>query len=481
MATITSPGVGSGLDVTGIVSKLMDIERQPVAALDKKEVTQQAKVTAFGTLKSGLATLQTAAAALSDPFQFLKTSATSSNTDAFTASSFSNATQGTHAIEVTQTAQAQRIATGTFASTDAVIGTGNLTIQFGQISGTADSNGYFSGSTFAAGGGSAPVTVKIDGTNNSLSGVRDAINSANAGVTASILNDGTGYRLVIASNTAGANNALKITTSGDSDGNNTDKLGLSQLAYDPTATKDAGQNLSQVSAAQSAKLKIDGINITSQTNSVADAIPGVTLTIKAPTTSPATLSVNQDMSGAATAITTMVKAYNDLNKSMSDLTAYDPTTKTAAALQGESVVRSIQFELRNTLSGALPSGSFTHLSQVGITFGKDGSLSFDASKFNTAAASNASAVAGLFGQYGASSDPQVKYVSASKSTKVGNYGISINQIATQGSVTADNVGTLGSTGFFTVDDTNKSYTVDLGGASPVPLIWTLAATTTMPR
>jgi len=463
MATITSPGVGSGLDVTGIVSKLMDIERQPVAALDKKEVTQQAKVTAFGTLKSGLATLQTAAAALSDPFQFLKTSATSSNTDAFTASSFSNATQGTHAIEVTQTAQAQRIATGTFASTDAVIGTGNLTIQFGQISGTADSNGYFSGSTFAAGGGSAPVTVKIDGTNNSLSGVRDAINSANAGVTASILNDGTGYRLVIASNTAGANNALKITTSGDSDGNNTDKLGLSQLAYDPTATKDAGQNLSQVSAAQSAKLKIDGINITSQTNSVADAIPGVTLTIKAPTTSPATLSVNQDMSGAATAITTMVKAYNDLNKSMSDLTAYDPTTKTAAALQGESVVRSIQFELRNTLSGALPSGSFTHLSQVGITFGKDGSLSFDASKFNTAAASNASAVAGLFGQYGASSDPQVKYVSASKSTKVGNYGISINQIATQGSVTADNVGTLGSTGFFTVDDTNKSYTVDLGG------------------
>lgn len=444
MASIQSPGIGSGLDINGLVSKLMDVERQPLNALDTKEIKQQAKLTAFGTIKSSLTSLQSSVSSLSNAYQFLNTSASVSDSDAVSVSSFSTAQLGTHTVKVNQLAQAQRIASGTFVSTDAVVGTGTLTVEFGTIDGDeADEDGYYSGNDFIPNGAQSAVTITIGATNNSLSGVRDAINAANGGITASILNDGTGYRLVIASNNSGAENAMKITVSGDSDGDDVDTAGLSQLSYDPTADAEDGQNLYQVAAAQSALVMLDGLLITSKSNTLGDAIAGVSLTVKKVTTADSTFTISRNVEGASKSIESFVKAYNDANKAMADLTAYDPVNKTAATLQGESTIRTIQNSLRSTLGGVLPGGTFTRLSEVGISFGRDGTLSYNSAKFNSAVTKDASAVAGLFGEYGATTDGQVRYISASTATKVGSYGVSVNQVATQSILEATNASVLG--------------------------------------
>lgn len=449
---LSSPGLGSGLDINGLVSKLMQVESQPLAALTTKEVKDQAKLTAFGTIKSGLSNIQSAVNSLSNAYQFLGTNTSVSDSEALSATSVSTASLITHSVSVTQLAQSHRISSGTFASADAVIGTGTINLQLGSIQSDstppvgleADGTGNYTGGdiSFIPNGNKSAATITIDSTKNTLSGVRDAINAANAGVTASIINNGSGFQLVVASNDSGAKNAISMTISGDGDGEDVDTAGLSQLSFDPTADTEDGQNMTQVSQARSALVTVDGIKVTSDSNTLSDAIPGVSLTVKKITTAAASLTVSRDTTSASKSIDAFVKAYNDLNKSVKDLTSYDSTTKRAATLQGESVVRSIQNQIRSTISSVLPSGTYTSFSQVGITFAKDGSLAYDASKFNSAVSKDAASVAALFGEYGAPTDSQVKYISASTATKPGNYGVAINQIATQSNLEADNPDTF---------------------------------------
>lgn len=357
-----------GIDVAGLVSQLMTIEQRPLTALNTRETSYQSKISALGTVKSSLSAFQTAAQRLSD-LSARPTNITSlSNSTLFAASASSAAAAGVHSIEVGTLAQSQKLAATGQADAAAAIGGGTsttLTFDFGTTS----------GGVFASGGGT-PKTVTIDGSNNTLQGIRDAINAANIGVTANIVNDGTAtpYRLTLSSNATGLSSTMQISVSGEA--------ALSDLLnYDPNGV----MNMTQTAAAQNASLIVDGIAVSKPSNTVTDVIDGVTLTLLKQTTGPETLEVKRDTATFQTAAEGFAKAYSDLNKTISDLTAYNATTRKAAALQGDSVIRGIQSQLRSILGSSVATGgALTTLSQIGLSPQKDGSLTVDATKLANA-------------------------------------------------------------------------------------------------
>ncbi|UQV48037.1 flagellar filament capping protein FliD [Janthinobacterium lividum] len=298
---------------------------------------------------------------------------------------------------------------------------------------TAGSGGAYLNTNFTQDGTQATGSVVIDATNNTLQGIRDAINNAGLGVTASIVSDGSDkpYHLVLSSTKTGANSAMKISLSG-SDGQPADSALNNLLSYDASGT----QNLKQNSAAQNTMFSVNGIAITSSSNSVDTAIEGVTLGITKIGTS--NLSVAKDTSTVKTSITAFVKAYNDLNTSISKMTAYNPDTKTGGVLLGDATVKSIQSQLRRQLGAPITglNSSMSTLSQVGISFQKDGSLTLDTSKLDKAISTNFGDIAGLFSAIGATTDSNVAFTSSTAATKPGTYDLSITTMASQGSLTS---------------------------------------------
>lgn len=427
MVAISSPGLGSSLDVNGLIRQLMAVESQPLTALNRKEAGYQAKLSAYGNVKSVLATFQTAVRGLSDLSKFQTLKATPADATIYTASAASTAVAGTYSLEVTKLAAAQKLAAIGQASTTALVGNGTLTFDFGTISGGTFSSvtGKYTGASFAT-NGSGVKTVTIDSTNNTLVGIRDAINSAKIGVTATIINDGgtSPYRLALTSNNIGSTNSMKISVSGDA--------ALSTLlAHDPAAT----QNLAETVTAQNAEFKVDGVAVSKTSNTVSDVIQGVTLNLlKTNIGSANTLAVTRDTGSVKNSVDAFVKTYNDLNKTLSELSAYNATTKQAALLQGESAVRSIQAQIRNTLTASLTgvSGAYTSLTSIGVSFQKDGTLAVDSTKLQTAIDTNFNDIANLFAAVGKSTDSLVSYVSSTVKTQPGAYALTISQLATQG-------------------------------------------------
>ncbi|MEW6563049.1 MAG: flagellar filament capping protein FliD [Pseudomonadota bacterium] len=451
---ISVSGLGSSIDVNSIVSQLMSVEKQPLSALSKKEGSYQSKLSAYGNVKSALSNLQTSLATLnkSSSFQVLK--ATPSDATVLTATATSSAkSTGTYSVSVSQLAQAQSlVATGQTSAT-AAIGSGastTLTFDFGTTGvGSFTSNG------------NGVKTVTIDSSNNSLQGIRDAINNAKIGVTASIVNDGSGtpYRLTLSSDTAGASNSMKISVAGDATLN-------SLLGYDPAGT----MNLSQTQAAQNANLTINGVAVSKNTNTITDAIPGVTLNLLKTTASPITVGVAQDSSAVQGSIESFIKSYNDLNTMLRNVTAYNESTKTGAALLGDSTIRTIQNQMRSILNTPLSNtgGSLTMLSQVGISFQKDGSLSLDATQLTKAIGSNPQDIARLFAATGSATDSLVGYSSATSVTTVGSYALNVSQLATRGNLAGSAAANLtvssgvNDTLGLTVDGTSISVTLSAG-------------------
>ncbi|MDE2389231.1 MAG: flagellar filament capping protein FliD [Betaproteobacteria bacterium] len=455
---LSSPGIGSGLDVNGIVSQLMKVESQPLTDLDAKEAKQQTRLTAFGTLKGALSSFQGSLTALSDPAKFNAMAASLTDTSLASASATSSAVAGSHSVEVQTLAQSQKIKSASFATTSSTVGSGTLTIQFGT---------YNSG-TFTLNPDKAAQSITIAPGNSSLSGIRDAINQANAGISASIVNDGTGNRLVISSQDTGLSNALKITAT-DDDGNNTDNAGLSQLVYDASAGGTA--NLTQTVAASNATLVIDGISISKSSNNITDAIEGVTLNLlKANPGATTTLNISHDASGAQGAISSFVKSFNDLNKTIVNLTKYDAANKKASILTGDSTVRSIQTQIRSAISDPLTTagGGLSLLSEVGISFQSDGTLQFDSSKLSSVLNDPTKDISTLFASVGKASDSFVSFTSATSDTVNGKYSLNVSRIATQGSAVGNTAAALTiNTGVndslnLTVDGVNTNVTLSAG-------------------
>jgi len=423
---ISAPGVGSNLDVNGIVSQLMTIEQRPRDLLDAKEASYQAQLSAYGQLRGALSALESAVEGLADPTRFEKRSATAGDTSVLSASAGAAAANATYDVAVTQLAQRQSLTTAGQASATSAIGSGAstvLTFDFGTISGGTVSNGIYTGASFAPNESLASRTVTIDASNNSLQGIRDAINAANIGVNASILNVGGSnpYRLVLQS-ASGASAALRIGVSGDA-------TLASLLAYDPAGS----QNLTQTVAAQDATLTVNGLAITSGSNNVTDAIQGVTLALaKVGTTS---VTIGRDPTAAQQGAQAFVKAYNDLNTMLHDLTRFDATGSSSGALVGDSAARTIQSQLRNALSSALAGGNSNTLrvlSQVGMSFQKDGSLTLDNGKLAQMLTTDPVGVARMFASGGVASDSLINVAGSTSATVPGSYAVEITQLATRG-------------------------------------------------
>jgi flagellar hook-associated protein 2 len=453
---LSSAGIGSNLDVEGIVTKLMSVERQPLTKLARQEASYQTKLSGFGTLKGALSAFQTAVKTLSDVSKFQGLKASAGDATVTTVSANSNAVPGTYALKVTQLAQSQKLVAAGVASDIAPVGKGVISFDFGSVTGgTYDAvTGKYTGSAFAS-AGSGVKTVTIDATNNSLAGMRDAINKAAIGVTATIVNDGSGtpYRLALSSTTTGAATSMKISVA-DTDPD----TGLSALlAHDPAGS----QALTQKSAAQNAEFTVDGIAISKATNVISDVIGGVSLTLLKTNTDPTPVTVTRDSAAVTTAVNDFVKAYNEISKNFVDATAYNASTKTAAILNGEAAVRGMQGQVRAVLSSPIAGGAsaFSRLSEIGVTVQKDGSLAADATKLGNAITNNFADVAGLFASVGKSSDSLVSYKGFSAATKPGAYALDVSQLATKGS--AAGTGAAG----LAIDATNDTLEVLLNGVT----------------
>lgn len=431
---ISSPGIGSGLDVNSIVSQLMAVEQQPLTALNNKVASYQAQLSGYGQIQSALSQFQSAVQGLSSPAQFQSVTATLADSTVATASASAGVTPGSYALEVTSLAQAQKLVSAGQVSTNTAIGSGattTLTFDFGTISGGTFNNGTYTGASFTS-NGAGSKSITIDSSNNSLAGIRDAINSANMGVSATIVNDGSAApnRLVLTDNTTGISNSMKISVSGDA-------TISSLLSQDPA--NNTGQTLTETVSAQNANFKLDGVAITKTSNTVTDAIQGVTLNLtKTNTGSPTSLTVAQDTGSVTNAVNAFVKAYNNITQTLTAATAYNPATKTAALFNGNASVSLMQNQIRNVLSAPIGGGSsaYTMLPQIGITFQKDGTLAVDSTKLQTALTSNFNDIAGLFAAVGKTSDSLVNYSSAGALTAPGAYSVNVTQLATQGNATA---------------------------------------------
>ncbi len=348
MASIISSGIGSGLDIAGIVQGLVAAEGQPVETrIAQKEARAQAKLSAFGSLKSALSSLRDKLSEMKTLDGFIARSAASSNEDIFTATATGEAYPATYDIEVVQLALAQRLTSGAFASSDAVVGTGTLNIAVGA----------------------EQVNLAITNENNTLAGIRDAINSAteNPGVSATIVNADSGSYLILTSDKTGAASTITVTQSGG-DG------GLAALEYDPGSGLNS---LTESVAAQDALIRIDGFDVVSSTNSFSGAIDGVDIDIFAESggaTDP--LTVANDDSAARNLVRDFVDSYNALISNFDSLSNYDAESNLGGPLLGDATVRGIRDQIRRELSVGVtdPAALFGDLSDLGVETQLDGTL-----------------------------------------------------------------------------------------------------------
>ncbi len=368
MPTITAPGLGSGIDVESLVTQLVAAERAPTSnRLNLQEVRTNSELSALGRLKSALAEFQDAAAKLTtaDGFNPRKTSV--SDEDVLTATATGSAVQSRYEVEVVRLAEARKLTSGAYADTDAIIGSGTL--------------------SFTVDGETLDIEVGTDVT--TLGQLRDAINAAddNPGVTAAIVNAADGAHLVLTSKETGVANAVTVT-SADAAG------GLENLLYDP----GGAQTLTETVAPVDAEAVVEGFTVNSATNRIDGVLDGITLELYE--TRPGetvVVDVSSDTEATSGIVEDFVAAWNDLNKTFDELTAYDQESGVAGALLGDATLRSIESELRLAIQNPVTSGgTFQILNELGITAQVDGTLEIDSERMDAVLASDFDDVGRLF-------------------------------------------------------------------------------------
>jgi flagellar hook-associated protein 2 len=378
MSTISSPGIGSGIDVQTIVSQLVALEKAPLAQLERQASSIQTKLSTYGSIKSQVSALGDAAAKLAGSSGWNAVTASSSNPTAIGVTAAAGAPATSLTMEVTQLAKAQSTASTAVASGTGV-GTGSLTIELGS----------WGAGSFTP-GAAAPVSVTINAGEDTLAGIAAKINNADTGVSATVLKDASGERLLLRSKATGLENGFRITAT-DDDGNNTDASGLSRLSFDGVSATGT----SQTQAAQNALATVNGVSITSASNRLSDTLPGMTIQLSQVTTEPVEIDVSTDLEAIRTNVKTFVDTYNALASNLAAVTKYDAGTKTAGTLQGDSSAVGLQTALRGMMRSVTASVPFTRLSEIGIEMQTGGTLKLDSEKFDTALA-NPDAVKSLF-------------------------------------------------------------------------------------
>jgi flagellar hook-associated protein 2 len=371
MSTISA---SSNLDVNGIVSQLMQIERRPLQSIQNTLSGIQTKLSAFGKLQSSLSAFQDAARALTRTDTWGAAKASSSDETAMTASAGSGAIPGGYSIEVSQLAQRQTIATGTYADGAAVVGGGTLRIRMGSLDAAE--------TTFSADPERAEVSIAI-APGATLADVRNAINAAGAGVTASLVADGSGQRLMLRSADTGAMQAFSIAADSDGSGGG----GLSALAFDPAGGASPAASMVRTQSAQDALVTVNGLQVSAKGNRLEGVVENVSIELKRVTTAPVEITVASDAASLRGSLDAFVKAYNEVNRQIADQTRYDPATKIAGPLQGNQTALRMQQQLREILRSTAGTGSPNSLNALGIELQRDGSLAITGIKLDAALAS----------------------------------------------------------------------------------------------
>ncbi|NKG29976.1 flagellar filament capping protein FliD [Erwinia rhapontici] len=366
MASISTLGIGSGLQLADILDSMQTAEKAALAPITKQQSAYSAKLSAYSTMSSAIETFQTANTKLNNADLFSAFKTVSSST-AFSATGTTGAVAGKYSISVTALAKAQTLTTATQTSNTTALATtdSTLTIQ-------------------AAADGSKPIEVKISAADSSLTGVRDAINKANAGVTASVIKTGDGsYRLSLTADKTGSDNAVTLSVDGDN-------VMKDLLNYGGAGASNVVQSVT----AQNAELTVNNVKIVNSSNTISDALEGITLNLNDVTTGEQTLTITKDTSNASTVLTDWVTAYNTLQDAFSSLTKYtavetnaDTQDTSNGALVGDSALRTIQQQMKSLLTNTASTSTFKTLSQIGITTDPTtGQLETDKTKLDAALA-----------------------------------------------------------------------------------------------
>ncbi len=364
---LTSSGIGSGLDIDSLVTQLVRAEGSaPSLRLNKREAVYQSDLSAIGQLKSALSEFQTSLESLSNVDKLQPRSSSSSDPSLFTASADQTATAGSYEIEVLTLAQPAKVRSNSFTDSDTeIIGTGTLDISLGA-------------STFQ---------IAVGSSNNTLEGIRDAINNAsdNPGLTASIINVDGGPQLVLDSSTNGSANTITITAT-DDDG--ADGFDLARLD---------SANLIVAQPAQDATFNLDNQLVTKDSNSFSDVIAGVTIDLKKEAVgTPETLTVELDSGAIEAKVKRFALTYNALTDALKGLSSYDPETKVAGPLLGDALLRGVQSSVRNILGDSIDGLKYGNITELGITTDEVGHFQVDTTRLAEVMTESFTAVSELF-------------------------------------------------------------------------------------
>lgn len=384
MSTIGTVGsVGSGLDVESIVKALVDADVAPKNnSLNRRESDLTSEFSAIGQLKAALSGLDTALTGLHDGTTF--DSMTIDSPDAVDVLQTGAPVEGQYSLDVNALAASQVLASGGFAASSTVVGTGTLTFKIGAptyVSGNSGAYGSFSADE------TKTVSVSIDSTKQTVAGIRDAVNASNVGVTASLVADGSQTRLIFTADDSGAGTAITVSVD-DDDLTDTNASGLSQLAYNVDSGSFTG-NLSEARSSQDASFMLNGLALTSASNTLTDLVEGLNFTLKKVTSSAESILVKTDTAAIEAKVQGFVDAYNAYQETLDSVTDYKDS---AGALAGDATARRIQASIRSATTGAvsLAGNSFTALSDIGVTSDRYGKLTLKSSDFQAALNSNSS-------------------------------------------------------------------------------------------
>ncbi|SFR77406.1 flagellar hook-associated protein 2 [Marinobacter daqiaonensis] len=452
MAGISSLGIGSGVLSSDLVDQLVAAERKPTEnRLSRQTQQTEALLSAYGKLRSAVTEMRLPMRQLSAPDNLKAFSASSSNEDIAVSVDSTKASRGTYNVDVTSLASAQALASQTvFADRDATsVGQGKMTLTVGD----------------------KVTSITVDSSNDTLQGLANAINDSDAGVSAGVIDTGSGYQLVLSADETGTANAVSIAVSGDNVGTDTDNDGLSRFAFN--SSMDAGAGLTETIAATDAVMSVNGVTVTRSSNTFENVIDGLTFDISA--VGQSTIKVKQDLGAVSDRVQGFVDKFNGLQGTIDSLAGFNAEAGVGGLLNGDSTVRNIQSQMRQILTRVVPgleNASVRSLADVGITTNfETGGLEFDRSKFEEQLKNNPDDVTALFAEQGRTTDGQVEFVRSGTATEPGKYDINVTQAATPGSLTGGTA--LAAT--FDITDTNDEMTLQVNGDTSVSLKLTQGA------
>jgi len=450
---ISSLGVGSGVLTSDLVDQLVAAERKPTdTRLTQETQKTEALLSAYGKLRSAVTELRLPMRQLSAPDNLKAFSASSSNEDIAVSVDSTKANRGTYNVNVTSLAQAQALASNAvFADRDATsVGQGSLTLSVGDKT----------------------TNITVDGSNDTLQGLANAINESDAGVSAGVIDTGNGFQLVLSADETGTANAVSISVAGDNGGTDTDNLGLSRFAFN--SGMDIGAGLTETIAAADAVMEINGVAVTRSTNNFENVIDGLTFDIQA--TGKSTVKVEQDFGAVADRVQGFVDKFNGLQSTIDSLAGFNAEAGVGSLLTGDSTVRGIQNQLRSILTRVVPgleNANVRSLADVGITTNfETGGLEFDRAKFEEQLKAYPDDVTALFAEQGRTTDSQVEFVRSGLNTVPGTYDINITQAATQGLLAGSTALSANGTTPLSITAANDELTFQVDGETSASITLT---------